>query len=388
MDLPTLWYLTIGTLLVGAGMTLWERNAHRHRSRQLGIWAASYVVFALGCLVAMTRYQFPGAMGLALTNILMVAGYLMVWHGVARFDGPIRIMRAVVLIISIALVWAVAGARYADALWNHVAAFPIALICGLTAWALFKSPAVAPLRSRPIAIAVFAGHGVFYVFRSMGSPILAFALGEHWLPIVAKATMYEAVLFSVAMPMAFLALVREEYQNQLLDASHKDFLTGLSNRRGFFKKGEKILREIQPYGPVSLLAVDLDHFKTINDRYGHDAGDRVLQAFAVVAREFAGGDGLAVRLGGEEFAILLPNQGIDEAREIGEALASRFSVSALRIDGLGIEATVSIGVAVTKPGLTNLSRLLSTADRALYRAKELGRNRIETAASIGVANAA
>jgi diguanylate cyclase (GGDEF)-like protein len=381
MDLPTLWHLTIGTLLVGAAMTLWERNAHARRSGPLGIWATSYVVFAIGCIVAMNRQYFPGASGAALTNLLMVTAYLMVWHGAAGLDRPVGTARSVSLVTLIAFVWSVAGARYPEALWNHAAAFPIAVVCGFTAWSLLRSRTVASLRSRPIAVAVFAGHGLFYLFRSVGSPIFASVYGVEWLPIFAKATMYEAVLFAVAMPMAFLALVREEEQARLLKASHTDFLTGLPNRLGFFERASQVILAGAPNRPLSLLAMDLDHFKGINDRYGHEAGDRVLKVFADVARELAGDHAEIVRLGGEEFAILLPNQGANAARKLGERLSVRFTEKASEIDGLNIRATVSVGVAETKSGSVELATLLSAADRALYRAKALGRNRIETAIS-------
>lgn len=379
MDLPTLWYLTLGTLLVGAAMTVWERRVHGHRSRQLGLWAGSYVVFALGCLVAMNRQAFPGVTGWALSNVLMVIGYLMVWHGAAGLDEPVKATRSALAVAAVALLWTGVGAGDVDLLWNHVAALPIALIAGLTAWTLVRSGTVAGLRSRPVAVAVFALHALFYLFRTFVSPLLAAAYGNEVLAVVAKATMYEAVLFSVAMPMAFLALIREEYQAELLTASRTDFLTGLSNRTGFFAQAARLLKESRADQPVSLLAFDLDHFKAINDRYGHDAGDDVLRLFASVARETAGADGLIVRLGGEEFAVLLPAHGSKEARAVGETVAARFAERAVRRDGLGIPATVSVGVAESEAGRCDLSALLTSADRALYRAKELGRNRIEIA---------
>lgn len=388
MDLPTLWYLTIGTLLVGAAMTLWERHAHGHRSRQLGIWAASYVVFAVGCLIAMNRGMFPGAAGSALTNLVMVSGYLMVWHGAARLDGPVRATRYVVILALLALVWTIAGARYTAALWNHASSFPIALISGFTAWTLWRSDTAKNLRSRPVAVTVFACHGLFYLFRALVSPFLGAAYGDAWLPAFAKATMYEAVLYSVAMPMAFLALIREEYQAQLLTASRTDFLTGLGNRQGFFEQGETVVRESDSDRPVSLLAIDLDHFKAINDRYGHGVGDEVLKLFADVARAVAGASSIIARLGGEEFVILLPGQGSKTARSVGEAVSRRFSEEAARSDGLGVRVTISIGVAEARPGRSDLSALLSAADRALYQAKELGRNRVEIAGPAGVAAAA
>lgn len=379
IDLPTLWYLTIGTLLLSAAMTLWERQAHPRRARELGLWAGACLVFALGCVVAMSRQHFPGVTGAALTNLLMVSGYLLVLQGAAWLDGRPRLLRPALALAGLALVWAIAGTHFPAAFWNHVAALPIALASGLTAWTLLRSRTVRGLRSRPVAVAVSAGHGLFYLLRALVAPVLVAAYGEALLPVFAKVTMFEAVLYSVAMPMAFLALVREEAQGRLLAASRTDHLTGLPNRHGFFEDAGRILIAQAADRPVSLLAFDLDHFKAINDRHGHAAGDAVLRLFAEVARDMAGPDAVLVRLGGEEFAALLPGAGGGSARQVGERIAQRFAAAAARRDGLDIPATVSIGLAESRSGPGDLPLLLSAADRALYRAKALGRNRIEVA---------
>ena len=388
MDLPTLWYLTVGTLVVATAMTLWERKAHGQRSRPLGIWAASYVVFAIGCLIAMRREAFPGVTGPALANIIMVLGYLMVLHGVRCLDGRVGIVWSAAVLIVLAAAWAIGGEAFPVFFWTHVASLPIALICGLTALALLRSRAVRDLRSRPIAVAVFVCHGLFYLLRGTVAPWLIAFYGEGLLPVLAKVTMYEAVLFTVAMPMAFMALIREEYQAQLLADSRTDFLTGLRNRQGFFEYGARALRDLAAQRPVSLLAFDLDHFKAINDRYGHDAGDAVLKLFATVSRDIAGADGVIGRLGGEEFAILLPGQDSMAASQIGEAVAKQFAERAARSDGLKMTATVSVGLAEAKSNAIELAALLSAADLALYKAKALGRNRIQIAPTKGVSEAA
>ncbi|MGO4677050.1 diguanylate cyclase [Bosea sp. 2YAB26] len=388
MDLPTLWYLTVGTSLVAAAMTLWERKAHAQRSRPLGIWAAGYVAFAIGCLLAMRREAFPGITGPALTNIVMVLGYLLVLQGVRCLDERVRIGRCAAVLIVLAAAWAIGGEEFPVFFWTYVGSLPIAAICGLTALVLLRSRAVKPLRSRPIAVGVFVCHGLFYFLRATVAPVLVTTYGESLLPVLAKVTMYEAVLFTVAMPMALMALIREEYQAQLLADSRTDFLTGLRNRQGFFEHGARALRDGAAQRPVSMLAFDLDHFKAINDRYGHDAGDAVLRLFAAVSRDIAGANGVIGRLGGEEFAILLPGLDSMAASRIGETVAREFAERAARSDGLQMTATVSIGLAEAASNATALAELLSAADLALYKAKALGRNRIQIAAAKGVSEAA
>lgn len=380
IDLHTLYLLLVGTLIVAAAMLLWERVAQPFRARELAFWASGAIIFATACIVTMNRSSLPGVTALAAANILFVSGYLMWLHGMRRLDGPVGGRRWYALTLaSLALLWAVAGVHFPQAFWNHVAALPIAAICGLTAWVTFRSRALRGLRSRPVAVAIPAGHALFYCGRAFLVPMLATAYGPEILSVVAKMTMYEAVLYSVAMPMAFVSLLREEAQARLHAAAQTDYLTGLSNRRGFFEQGESMLAVRRMQEPVSLLAFDLDHFKAINDRHGHAAGDAVIRLFAGVVRDLIrdveAPDPLVARLGGEEFAALLPGRGLVEARRIGEAVVARFAEASAD----GIRATVSIGLAEARPGRGDLGQLLASADTALYRAKALGRNRIEVA---------
>lgn len=388
MDLATLWYLTLGTLLVAAAMTLWERAAHPQRAPELGLWAAAYGVFAAGCALAMNRSMLPGVAGSALTNVVMMLGYMLVLQGVLRLDDrklPGALTATVLAAIGAA--WFVAGTGLGTTFWNYVSAFPIAAVSGLTALALLRSRTARGLRSRPIAVAVFACHGIFNLARTFVAPIVAAQLGDGVPLTVAKMTMYEAVLFSVAMPMSLLALVREEERAQLQTAARTDFLTGLHNRQGFFELGPDRLRLESKGAPGTLLAFDLDHFKAINDTYGHEAGDRVLKLFAEIACATAPRGAMCARLGGEEFAILLPGTGLEEARRSGAEVAQRFAEAA-RSDEPAIAATVSVGLAEAAAGKADLAELLAAADRALYKAKLLGRNRIEVAEPVRIAAAA
>ncbi|MGA1805384.1 diguanylate cyclase [Rhizobium sp. HT1-10] len=376
IDLQTLWYLTVGTLLVSASLLLWERQAHPDRAHVLGVLAAALFAFILGCVLAMNRSHFPVALGMGAVNILMMLGYLLVLNAIAGLDGHRYLWSSVAALSFLAIAWAIAGTHFQAAFWNHVSSIPIALTCGLTAWIILRSRTAQRLRSRPIALSISAVHAVFYLGRAFIAPVLLQRYGQDIISIVGKATMYEAVLYSVAMPMSFLMIIREEEKLHLLRMSQTDQLTGLANRHAFFEQASRILRE-RHGDPVSLLAFDLDHFKAINDRHGHSTGDKVLQLFAETAREQAGTDALIVRLGGEEFAALLPRCDHSQALNRGSAIASRFAEAAARAEGLKTGATVSIGLAA--PDCHDLAGMLASADGALYRAKSLGRNRVETA---------
>lgn len=192
----------------------------------------------------------------------------------------------------------------------------------------------------------------------------------------------------MTMPMSLIALVREEDRARLLTHVRTDFLTGLNNRQGFFELGPECLRRDGEKASHALLAFDLDHFKAINDTHGHDVGDQVLKLFAGIARDAAGQKAVCARLGGEEFALLLPGASVDEARKIAEAITWRFTEAAARSDGLAMAATVSVGLVETIADRVDLCELLAAADRALYKAKLLGRNRIELAEPVRIAAAA
>ena len=131
--------------------------------------------------------------------------------------------------------------------------------------------------------------------------------------------------------------------------------------------------------PTAVMLVDLDNFKSINDRFGHAVGDRALQIFAATARSSMPSEGLVGRWGGDEFAVVLYDTDRDEAAMAAKRMQVAFQNAAANIDGHPVAATLSIGVVFSAAGPLALPALLVQADEALYLAKELGRNRIEVA---------
>jgi diguanylate cyclase len=160
-----------------------------------------------------------------------------------------------------------------------------------------------------------------------------------------------------------------------------DSLTGLKNRRGLERAVEDLLRDPPGLLGSALLLADIDHFKVVNDTYGHVLGDKVIRAVAHVLRSSIKGRDVAARLGGEEFAVLLPQTSIAGAAAVAEQIRGTVAQGRIcRPDGnesIG-QVTLSVGVAVAKPGDT-LEALLERADAAMYTAKRAGRNRISLA---------
>ena len=181
---------------------------------------------------------------------------------------------------------------------------------------------------------------------------------------------------AVSLKHAFEEL--KEKQKELEELAYYDPLTGLPNRRFFFDHANLILESAKRYRtPLTLLLMDLDHFKNVNDTYGHEAGNVVLKNFADVLRKSSRKSDLPARLGGEEFALLMPNTDLQQGRVVAERIRQEFQNSIIVYEGREIKMTLSGGLASYGPDVEGIDDLIRMADEALYKAKELGRNRIE-----------
>ncbi len=172
---------------------------------------------------------------------------------------------------------------------------------------------------------------------------------------------------------------RKRHEDELRRLTQADALTGLYNRRGFFTLAEAALHRADR-GPLSVVLFDADHFKRINDEHGHAVGDQVLQHIAAsMTAQTREGDVLA-RIGGEEFALLLPDAPMERAIQLADRMRRKLAATPVRCGGTELSVTLSVGVATLNPDETGIDVALRRADAAMYRAKEAGRNRVETAA--------
>ena len=150
----------------------------------------------------------------------------------------------------------------------------------------------------------------------------------------------------------------------------------MANRRSFFERAEREFAHSRQHGsPLSLIALDIDHFKQINDAHGHPVGDQVLQGFVRCCQEQLRAQALCARTGGEEFCILLPGVAAPDALALAERIRQAASAAALCAGPAPLRVTASFGVAALGPADPHFDALYSRADRALYAAKQQGRNR-------------
>ncbi|HTH43949.1 MAG TPA: GGDEF domain-containing protein, partial [Oxalicibacterium sp.] len=383
VDLFTLYLLAIGTLLASAVMMFWEhrtrpKRSYPQRSRELRLFSAGLATLAIGCAAALLRHDFHGALGSAISNLIILSGYLLVLAGIACLCRRQHRTASFALLIVMALVWVVCGGRWQEAVWSYASALPIALVNAMMVRDMWRCDAMKAMPARRIVIVVAGIHALLYASRAFILPGLTAAFGVTAQAIASKLTIYEGVLYSVILPMALLKLVRDEAHTHLLWESQTDYLTRLGNRRWFFEEGKRIMGAEERRGALSILAFDLDRFKAINDRYGHATGDEVLKSFAETARSVLGSDAILARIGGEEFAALLVDADAQRAKALGEAVVAHFAEEISKgASGIGTPVTVSVGLAQFDGEAPPFAEGLAAADRALYRAKSLGGNRLE-----------
>ncbi|MBJ7536199.1 bifunctional diguanylate cyclase/phosphodiesterase [Marinomonas transparens] len=185
-------------------------------------------------------------------------------------------------------------------------------------------------------------------------------------------------LINFASSLASIAIENHNSHQELERRAYCDSLTGLANRRSFFELAEKALLQcLMSQKHCSMLMMDVDHFKSINDAYGHASGDLVLKQLAKMLEQALPDDAILGRIGGEEFAILLPDRDGDMATRVAECIRETLANSAVKsLDNQSLHFTVSLGVSFKVGVHCNIDELLRLADKALYQAKETGRNRV------------
>lgn len=370
LDLPTI-LLLYKTALVAGALSIFHVSRHSCRPQGLKPLAAAYLLLAAGAeLAGQGEYSMLPLWFWTHTSLLLGAlGYTLFWAGARALSGRRRVLPAVLILVSGG--WLVLGLVTQFPLDNllRAGAFHLTAAVSLTAaaWEVWHDRRTESLPSRPLlAGLLLASAGTFalqllYIATHTASP-QGFALAF-------SVQMF--CHFGVALMVSSLSNERAEVR--LEKVAQTDTLTGVGNRRWAMS----MLPARLPVGSA-IAQLDLDHFKHINDRFGHAAGDRVLVATADALRHQLRDSDLLARMGGEEFLVYLPDASASAASAIAQRLCG--AVQQIRLSELGedIPVTVSIGLAcVTSAGGT-WADWLAAADRALYDAKREGRNRVVT----------
>lgn len=239
-----------------------------------------------------------------------------------------------------------------------------------------------PLVSRWPAIIMFFANGALFLLRTPMIALLPSASGSDgvfgsvWMTVLS----FEALLLTISSAFLLLAMAKERTELRHRTAAMVDPLTGIANRRSFLQDASLLAKmHLANPRPTAFVVIDLVHFKSINDSFGHAIGDRVLEIFSAAARKSIRGSDLIARLGGEEFAAVLDDTSREKALAVAERIREAFVQTAQEVDGHPVCGTVSIGLVHCLGAALNVAELLAQADRALYYAKERGRNRVEVA---------
>ena len=374
LDTPTLYLIaTLVAAMLGAMLLYFGRQEN---IQALNWWGAAYILGAVSVAISTLASSTLGdALSLACNAMGFVACGV-VWNAARVFHGR-KPNWAGVFLGAIAWVAAtVTVAPEAMALRTTIGAAIVAIYAGLTAGELW-SERRRSLQKRWPAIVVPLLHGFVLMLPILLGDLLRADSGA-FANIWVTAFSINLVLYAVGTVFIIFLLVSDRTVRAHKTAASVDPLTGMFNRRGFAEATARMItREAAAGRPVTVMIFDIDHFKSINDRFGHPTGDEVLKVFASVITNSLRISDLCGRIGGEEFAALVPCS-IEEAVLAAERLREAFETCGIVIDDAPVATTVSIGVAGGPAG-TELDILLASADTALYQAKRGGRNRVEAA---------
>ena len=367
---------TIALALGAAFLVLWSYQRHRPYLAALG---ASYCLSAPGFLLQ----YFTLPIGMALTKLVSnicftVAACCLSSAIVARYGRRVPYVGIGIvtggglgafiwfMFVQPDLTWRVLGMNFGFGALSLLVAAELRTVRnnGPTEKILFVLSLLSGLNFIVRTLVVVIAHGPFPSYDGFyGSSYWTTALLSH-------------ALLSLLIALCLFTAAALDVMRALKAETHTDPLSGILNRRGFEERATLLLDQCGKAGfPVALVLADLDHFKALNDQHGHEAGDRVIADFAAKLRSATGARGAAGRIGGEEFAVLLPLSDLASARLFAEAIRSFYSAGG--IDGLppGTRVTASFGVAA-RSGREGLMPLMRRADEALYKAKKNGRDSV------------
>ncbi|PIX61005.1 MAG: hypothetical protein COZ47_04280 [Lysobacterales bacterium CG_4_10_14_3_um_filter_64_11] len=377
-------------ILFSAGL-LAARSYHEGRIRgSLTIWAAGMLLQPLAWLLIVLRGQIPDYLSIVVGNSLSVMTFALYAHALRYLHGQLSLPRLVYALGALVFI-----GLSAEVLFIHQPYWRMIGLSSVIAVFLFRvarETMRGPWRTQQTGVQMtaavfFLGSGIM-AFRVVYELLLAPAVHQAFdLTAMQSVVYFYAALGPVIASFGYVLICNETTVVELRQLAATDPLTGLFNRRPFEQMSEKLLADAaRKRRPLALLIIDVDHFKHFNDSYGHALGDAVLQRLAEVLQGQLRGADLIGRMGGEEFAALLPDTGPAQAQQVAERLRAAVDALEVRSVGVVVRIQVSIGLAMLDGNATQddepsmlLAGLMREADLAMYAAKRAGRNRVEVA---------
>jgi diguanylate cyclase (GGDEF)-like protein len=376
LDLPTLMVMqSFALTCAGAGLVFaWFQN---RIVPALALWGFANILAAAGILALMLGFTLHQQAWLAVGGILLPFQSGLIWKAARIVDSkPASIVLVVLGPVVVALAGSVPGLNNIAGSLSLIAGAIYSIATATTLW-----PGKERLAARWPLIILSAVHASALLIGTYSTFI-----GSTSQDIVPSLTSgfgfiyFESIIFAFGTSVFILALVKERNEAAGMTAGRTDSLTGIANRAAFLESAGRVLqRSRRDNAPVSVMMFDLDRFKAINDRYGHAVGDAVIQKFCEVTAAALRQNDVFGRIGGEEFAVILPGSSIEAACARAERIRAAFAEGCRFVRNHQVNATVSGGVSVIVNADQTLEALLEFSDVALYGAKTDGRNRIKRA---------
>jgi diguanylate cyclase (GGDEF)-like protein len=375
INLPTLCALTAFVTVISGLLLLFAWLQNRGEPA-LALWGLGYLIGTVGAAFLVRNSSAVPAWSICAGNALFCCAYGTMWAGARSFEGR-RV--PLPLVFAGAAIW-IAACQFPGFYQSNEARVALASVI-LASYSLLcaremRYPRDRELMSRwpTLVLAVF--HAGFLLARiHYAGAFLTLSSTHHVQSVGMFVLAFETLFATFCQAFLRMSMAKERAELAQRKAALSDSLTEIANRRAFFEFGAALLaRTLADRRPVALLLFDLDRFKEVNDTAGHQAGDHVLREFSQLVAGSIGRGHLFARLGGEEFACLLTDTPMAAAVQLAERVRSQFA--AMKFADLTAATTVSIGVAMAGEAGRDLSGLLAIADRALYRAKAEGRNRV------------
>ncbi|MBR0951515.1 GGDEF domain-containing protein [Bradyrhizobium canariense] len=376
LNVPTLWTVfVVNFLALGLIWAYVTRSYPKFAAARF--WMASAFVGATGAMAALIRLFVVSPVPLLLGAVGIIAASCLAAMGIQRFyDRPVswRVMAATAIFSLSGVVFFMVGYEHMQLRmlsYSLGQALPLALSLRLL---------LSPPEGRASPGARLSGIVIITIIAIFAARAIGNLLGGDFSSVAggqSHAVMVLGLLFlSMTLNFGFLLMAMDRLRNEVADLALLDDLTGVANRRHLLQRlTEECARSERSSEPFSLLVIDLDGFKTINDTHGHAAGDACLQHFTLMAQtRLRPGDMLA-RTGGDEFCVVLPSSTLREAAAIARRVLEVCRQDAVNCTGVDIPIAISIGVAQWDRGVGQFpDRLIAHADHALYAAKKNGKN--------------
>lgn len=356
------------------------------RSRAIVDWTVAGLGFAFGYLLGhilqTLDVPIPVWMAASLANALIALGHGMVLVGVQRYLGRQTWFWPVMFVVVVLFLSVFVSPELRESLrWRVIFQSGFYVVFGMTAGLLLwraRRPGMGRFhRTAAVVIVTFALLLFVRFVYALISPALTTSFVSDPFQI---GIFVVSMVYGYALTMALVLVLFREKQVELADLAEQDALTGLYNRLSLDSIAQRQMqRALERQSDLSLILIDLDHFKAVNDRFGHQAGDRALCRTAELIEDVIRDTDYAFRYGGEEFMVMLPGAGSEQARQVAERLREQLSGCDFRIGGELVDLRASFGVVSCRPECMRWDECVALADKALYHAKEGGRDRVEVA---------